>query len=301
MRPPVCQYDAKDPDIRSHGCTIEGLAYLRREATDGDAWDDPDAEARRMREASGTSLSDFRKRGTTMSEAKTAYEGVPFGGRVKPFLKRFSGGSIRDDLIPGLTGRTWAGVCVNYGVVQDKGRGVGSFRGGHFVVVGDPSGGSITVADSLRRELVTWSVNLLEEAAEKFGDHPWLNGRGEFGIVAYAPTVLELRTQQRDDARAALAAEKRSTAQLTTQARTLAAANKSLSTDLDSARAHIAELEAAPTATERALLDKALLLNVTTPEKLQDLFDRAAAAQQAVADERHRVVDALIAAAEALR
>lgn len=246
MRPPVPQGDFADPDLRSHGCTIASLCYVRREATEGDAWDDPDREAARLREASGTSLADFRKRGTTMSEAKAAYEGVAFPNRVKPVLKRYSGGSIKGDLIPALTGRTWAVIAVNYGVVQDGGKGVGSFRGGHAVVGGDPADGVITIADPLRQQLVKWPIDLLEKAAERFGDNPWLNGRGEFGIVAYAPTILEQRTKERDDARAALTEVKRNAGQLTTQVRVLAGANKSLSTDLDAAKARIAELEAAP-------------------------------------------------------
>lgn len=264
MRPPICQLDAKDPDIRAHGCTVEGIVYMRREATDGDAWTDSDDEAERVRKASGTSLADFRDHGTRLREAEAAYESLSFPGRIKPAMRVYSGGSIRDDLIPALKGRTWAGVCVNYGVVVDKGRGVGSFRDGHFVVVGDPQGGSVTVADPLRRGLVTWSIDLLEAAAEHFGDRPWLNGRGEFGVVAYAPTILELRTQQRDEARAELVGAKRSAAQAANQAKTLAAANKTLSD-------RVAALEAQP------------------------------AGMQALADERGRVIDAFIQFAGSLR
>lgn len=270
MRPPVCQYDFEDPDLRSHGCTIASLAYLRREATAGDAWDDPDPEAARLRAASGVPLATFQKRGTTLDEAKRAYELMPFEGRVKPFMKRFSGGSIRGDLIPGLTGRRWAVVAVNYGVIQTAKRGVGSFAGGHAVVVGDPENGSVTVADPLRRQLVKWPVALLEEAAEKFGENPWLNGRGEFGIVAYAPTILELRTQQRDKARAALAAAQRAKANTDVLYEQVQAVNRQLSNDLATAQQRVKELEA------------------RTPA--QDL-----------ADERGRVIDAIIDHAGSLR
>lgn len=250
MRPPVCQYDFHDGDLRSHGCTIASSTYLARMASDGEAAKDPDAFAAKLRDLSGTSLADFRARGTTLDEAESAFEGVRFDGRVPPAMRKYHGGSIRDDLLPALAKpRTWALVCVNYGAVQDAGKGVGSFRGGHAVVAGEPSNGAVTIADPLRRQLVNWPVGLLEHAAETFGDRPWLNGRGEFGIVGYAPTWQEQVQALKGtvaDLRSTITQRERSVSQLSTQTKTLTAGNASLSADLATAKARIAELEGTP-------------------------------------------------------
>lgn len=253
MKPPVCQYDFADPDLRSHGCTIASSTYLARMASAGDAAKDADWYAARLRELSGTSLADFRKRGTTLDEAETAFERAPgFDGRAAPAMRKYHGGSIRDDLIPAITkDRTWALVCVNYGALQDAGKGVGAFRGGHAVVAGEPSNGAVTIADPLRRQLVNWPVGLLEHAAETFGDRPWLNGRGEFGIVGYALTWQEQVQALKGtvaDLRSTITQRERSVSQLSTQTKTLTAGNASLSADLATAKARIAELEGTPSA-----------------------------------------------------
>lgn len=210
MRKPIRQSDFSDPDLRAHGCTIASLAYLAREATKGDAWDDVDAYAATLRERSGVPLVTFRRRGTTLTEAETAYEAAPgFGGRLAPQMRKYRGGRIIEDLMPALWDGGLALVCVDYGTVQDAGRGIGRFRGGHAIVAGDPKGDSVTIADPLRDELVTWKVSLLERAAERFGAKPWGDGRGEFGVVRYAPTLLEDAQARLARAKAALAAARR--------------------------------------------------------------------------------------------
>jgi hypothetical protein len=209
MRNPVCQYDFTDADLRGHGCAIASDTWLAREATEGDATKGTSltAYATKLRELAGMSLETFRARGTTMTELERAYEAAPgFAGRVAPQMRLMRGVNIRDTLLPILkANRTWASVAVNYGVIQDAGKGIGSFRGGHNVVIAEPSSTAVRVVDPLRRTLVTWPIDLLVKAMETFGSNPWLNGRGEAGVVEYAMTTLELRTKQRDDALDALA------------------------------------------------------------------------------------------------
>jgi chromosome segregation ATPase len=92
-------------------------------------------------------------------------------------------------------------------------------------------------------------ADLIEHAAETFGDRPWLNGRGEFGIVAYSPTWQEqVQTLKATvaDLRATAKAGDRTVSQLTMQTKTLAAANAKVGSDLAAAKARIAELEGTP-------------------------------------------------------
>lgn len=225
MRPPVCQYDFGARDLRAHGCTLASLAYAAREVTDGKAWSgDPEPYVFALQKLSGVPIATFRDRGTTLTEAKVAYEQAPgFEGRVGPRFRLMRGGSVRDDLLPLLRTGSIAVVAVNYGVLVDAKKGVGSFRGGHALVVGEPKGDSLTVADPLRRELVTIKVDLLVRAMETFGKRPWGNGRGEFGIPLPSPTLLERAITQRDAARAALDKERDRSAGLVVQ---LGAANE---------------------------------------------------------------------------
>lgn len=207
MNPPVCQRDFQDADLRGHGCTLASLAYLAGEMTDGRAWRDPETYVARLRVLSGVPLATFRERGTTITEAKTAYEQAPgFDGRVAPTLRLFRGAKVREQMLPALTGGRLAIVAVNYGVVQDAGKGIGSFRGAHAVVVGPREGDSVPVADPLRRSVVRWKVDLLVHAMETFGKRPWGDGRGEAAVAEPSPTLLEVRTRERDRARRDLAA-----------------------------------------------------------------------------------------------
>lgn len=258
MKPPVCQYDFKDPDLRGHGCTLASLTYAAREM--GADIGDPEAYAGRLQRLSGVPLATFRDRGTTITEARTAYAAAPgFEGRVGPRLRVYRGGSVRLDLLPELRAGRIAVVAVNYGVLQDAiarrwdregaKRGVGSFRGGHAITVGDPQGDSVAVADPLRRDLITIKVDLLERAMERFGKNPWMNGRGEFAVIQPSPTwqakyreakrLLDKAEQAAADAITAKGAAEDALAQekaahlLTQQA-------------LDAANARIAELEGEP-------------------------------------------------------
>ena len=206
MNPPVCQREFQDADLRGHGCTLASLTYLAGEMTDGQAWRDPETYAARLRVLSNVKTADFRDRGTTITEAKAAYEQAPgFDGRQRPFLRLMRGADVRTQLLPALTGGRLALVAVNYGVIVDAGKGIGTFRGGHACVVGPVVGDSVPVADPLRQKLTTWKVDLLVEAMETFGKKPWGNGRGEAAIAAPALTILEVRTKERDKARRDLA------------------------------------------------------------------------------------------------
>lgn len=239
MRKPVCQYDFRDADLRSHGCTLASLAYAAREMTDGAAWIDPEHFAGRLQKLSGVSLATFRDRGTTLTEGKRAYEAAPgFEGRVAPRLALQRGIDVREQLLPMLREGRIAVVAVNYGRVQDGGKGVGSFRGGHAVTIGEPEDQHVTVADPLRRELVRWRISLLVEAMETFGKKPWGNGRGEAAVPLPSPTFLERAIAQRDRARA----------------------------DRDAARKRIAELEALtpPDCTEPLRVQRESLLSAVS-------------------------------------
>jgi hypothetical protein len=239
MRNPVCQYDFGDADLRGHGCAIASGTWLAREATEGDATNGTTltAYAHKLRELA-VPLETFRARGTTMSELERAYEAAPgFAGRVGPQMRLMRGVNIRDTLLPILkANRTWASVAVNYGVIQDAGKGIGSFRGGHNVVIAEPSASAVRVVDPLRRAIVTWPIDLLVKAMETFGSNPWMNGRGEAGVVEYAMTTLELRTQQRDEALAALQKSEARVDALLTQLRDQKAQTRLAIEERDSAR-----------------------------------------------------------------
>lgn len=203
----VCQRDFSDADLRSHGCTLASLAYIAESMSGGKAWrEDPESYVARLRNLSGVSLADFRDRGTTITEAKAAYERAPgFDGRLAPKMRLMRGAKVVEEILPALAGGKLAVVAVNYGVIQDAGKGVGSFRGGHAVVIGEPTGDSVLVADPLRRAVVSWKVDLLVKAMETFGKRPWLGGRGEAAVASLSPTLLEVRTKERDKARKDLA------------------------------------------------------------------------------------------------
>jgi hypothetical protein len=243
VRAPVCQYDFTDADLRGHGCALATGTWLAREATDGDAVrGDLTAYASKLRELAGMSLETFRARGTTMTELERAYEAAPgFDGRVAPKMRLMRGVDIRETLLPLLRSpRTYASIAVNYGAVQDAGKGIGSFRGGHNVAITDPDNGKVAVIDPLRRSIIRWDIDLLVKAMETFGSKPWLNGRGEAGVVEYAPTILEYRTQQLDEARAALALARSSLERVAVQLRDQKAQTALAIEERDSARRELA-------------------------------------------------------------
>lgn len=204
--PIVCQRLFDDPDLRAHGCCLASLTYIAGEMTEGKAWRDPETYVARLRVLSGVPLATFRERGTTITEAQTAYLKAPgFEGRAKPRMRLMRGVDVRGDLLPALTSGRLALVAVNYGAIQDAKLGVGTFRGGHAIVVGPRIGDRVPVADPLRQKIVNWPVDLLVRAMETFGKRPWGGGRGEAAVAYPSVTKLELRTRQRDDARRELA------------------------------------------------------------------------------------------------
>lgn len=206
MNPPVCQRDFQDADLRGHGCTLASLAYLAGEMTDGKAWRDPETYVARLRVLSGVPIATFRDRGTTLTEGRDAYLKAPgFDGRQAPRMRLMRGVKVREELLPALGGGRLAIVAAKYGVIQDAGKGVGSFRDGHAVVVGPRDGDTVPVADPLRRSITRWKVDLLVRAMETFGKRPWGDGRGEAAIAYPSATLLEVRTIERDKARRELA------------------------------------------------------------------------------------------------
>ena len=242
MRDPVRQSASLDPALRAHGCTLASLAFLAGWASDGEALPgvlgERDALMNHLRTLAGVSTADFLKRGTTISEAQKAFQSLTFPGRLPPRMRLMRGGSVQDDLLPTLRAGSLAVVAVNYGAVQDAGRGVGSFRGGHAVVVGEPSDGMVTVADPLRSSSVRWTNSLLEHAMETFGTHPWGFGRGEAGIVGKSLTFEQAYGQSQADLKAAKDTVTRLTAKLDAQR-----AQTTLATDeRDTARREYAAL-----------------------------------------------------------
>jgi len=227
---PYCQRDSAEPALRAHGCGLFALLWLREWSTSGDmhwtARKTIDTAAKRELELSEAKA--FLRRGTTLDEVDRAYEARAYSRleRIAPRMKACHGGELEGLAWPALTSGSAVMVAVNYGVVQDDGtvQTASTFRGGHWVVAFDGTGEggmrTVTIANPLRRKLDVWPWALVVKAAERFGDKPWLNGRGEFGIVAPASTFLDVckasraelrRTvtvlrEQRDDAEAFLKA-----------------------------------------------------------------------------------------------
>lgn len=180
------QRDSDDRNLRAHGCGAYAALNALVWATGG-SWEssDPTGSARYRVKASKVSDADFNRRGLTASELAESMRAVSASStRMDLPVQRRSGVNVAGDLIPQLINDgSGAMVAVDYGVVQDGGKGVGSFRGGHWVFVHDPTSTSITVRDPLRRQAVTWPISLLATAMERFGSKPWLNGRGEAIVI----------------------------------------------------------------------------------------------------------------------
>ncbi len=184
------QSDSPNADLRAHGCgayaCINGMHRVS-----GGTWK-PKGNAGtgsalyRVRK-SGVTDAQFRARGMTSTEVWTSLDAI--GGskeRLALPVKRYRGVDVDSVLLPKVSQvGGWAACAVLYGVIQDAGKGIGSFRLGHWVLVGDPRNGTVAVADSLRRQEVRWDIDLLVRAMERFGDAPgptdnsWGNGRGE--------------------------------------------------------------------------------------------------------------------------
>jgi len=285
MRRPVCQYGFLDADLRGHGCTIASGTYAAREMTDGEAWSDAEAFADGLRQAS-VPLATFRRRGTTLTELRTGYQSLTFPGRVAPRMALQRGIDVRAELLPMLRDGHLAVVAVNYGVIQDAGKGIGSFRGGHAATIGEPEDSHVTVADPLRRELVRWRISLLVQAMESFGSKPWLNGRGEAVVPLPSPTLLEQATERLAKAKAALALSRRDLDGARTDATLARRAADELRTALTAAEKRIRDLQnAAPDCSVViAERDGALARAVQEAERADAEADRAMGLERRVAD-----------------
>lgn len=224
------QSDATVRALRAHGCgaytAINGLVRAS-----GGTWR-PQGRAGTTSamvrvDRSGVTDAEFEARGMTSDEVFASLQALVANDlRMDLPVQQRSGVRVRDDLLPQLLEVDGcAAVAVLYGVIQDAGKGVGSFRGGHWVLVHDPDmvNGTIRVADPLRRQLVTWPIALLVDAMGRFGDNrawggrdrSWGDGRGEAIVLwpwrkwrdGYGSVLAQrdaARTQ-RDVARAALA------------------------------------------------------------------------------------------------
>jgi len=289
VRAPVCQYDFTDADLRGHGCALATGTWLAREATEGEATANltTTAYARKLRELAGMSLEAFRARGTTMTELERAYEAAPgFEGRAAPKMRLMRGVDIREVLIPLLRApRTYASIAVNYGVIQDAGKGIGSFRGGHNVAITDPDNGKVAVIDPLRRSVIRWDIDLLVKAMETFGTKPWLNGRGEAGVVEYAPTILEQRTQALEEARASLSLARSSLERVAVQLRDQKAQTSLAIEERDSARKAAALATEAADALGSELVAAKAALKACQEQPTPDCLPALKAARDAAAGE----------------
>jgi len=246
------------------------VLWLRRWASGGD--EAPvsqvaiDRAVWKLQRASGATIAQFGDRGTNLDEAEQAYEAERFAGRTKPVMRKYHGGNVRTDLLPALRDGRVALCAVSYGVAQDAGMAVGTFRGGHAIVVGDPDRDTVGVVDPLRQQTVRWSIALLVKAMERFGKRPWLNGRGEFGVVTKSPTFLALARTQRDEARELLAQTEE----------VVAVSRRALDTTRTALKATLVQLEACRgigTPTDPAAIAKA---------RAQGIADAAAAAKGVV-------------------
>lgn len=209
------QHRFADPDLRAHGCGASAMLAALVRASDG-GWR-PRGRAGttsalfRVR-ASGVAPAEFRARGLTASEVWRSLDAVhATDERMGLRAQVRHGVDVLGDLLPQLARIDGcACVAVDYGVVRRAGLGGrGSYRGGHWVLVGDPGDGHVDVADSLRERLVTWPVDVLADAMASFGARPWGHGRGEAVVVWPWRTWregYETVRGQRDEARADLAA-----------------------------------------------------------------------------------------------
>lgn len=182
------QTDSADASLRRSGCGPYAMLAALVRASDG-AWRpsgrDGTLSARVRVERSGVTDAGFRARGLTPTELFRSLEAV-VGDDVRMPLRarQMRGVDVRGRLLPLLADSgACAVVAVRYGAVQDAGLGVGAFRLGHWAMCDQPDGGTVRVADPLRRQVVRWPVDVLERAMGSFGTNPWGHGRGEAVVV----------------------------------------------------------------------------------------------------------------------
>lgn len=190
------QTDSTSAALRKRGCGPYACCIALEEASDGDwrAKGRAGTTSALIRvERSGITEAEFKRRGLTSDEVKASLVAVGATDyRMDVPVKGYHGGRVTDMLDKAEHVGGVLVIAVSYAVVQDAGKGVGSFRGMHWVVaLGRRDGGKVRMADPLRRQTVEWPEALLVRAAERFGDRPgtaddnhWGNGRGE-GIVVY--------------------------------------------------------------------------------------------------------------------
>jgi hypothetical protein len=189
--PPYNQFDSGNPTNRSDCAPCAALWSLRF-ATDSNI--NPQSRAKideLLHELRHEANPKKAPPAITMREIEHGFESVAAShAKSQPKMRRFSGGSMEDDLWPAISSGSAALVMVNYGVVnhrRPKVSGSRGFKGGHAIAVANgrqtEKGRFVTVADSTRKKLVTWPWWLLVRSAGLYGSNPWGVGRGEFGIV----------------------------------------------------------------------------------------------------------------------
>jgi len=287
MRAPYRQSDSADITLRQHGCTLFSTLYCQREESRGDVsptkQEDVDEHVRVLRRDAGVSAADFLRRGTTLTEADRAYEAQTFPGRLPPLMRTLHGVPVREELLPLLRAGRVALIAVNYGVIQDAGKGVGSFRGGHAVVIGEPENGAVAVADPLRLVIVRWSVDLLVKSMETFGERPWGNGRGEAGVPYPSPTYRQAYASSQKALADARQVVERRTAMLEIQRKATKEAEGDRDRALAAAKATGEQLALSAEALEKCL---ARPLDCSIPEGERDrALARIEAAKAALEDE----------------
>lgn len=209
------QTDSTSRLLRAHGCGAYAAVAAYGWASDGAVGpgtiQGATSAAMARVEASGVSDRDFARRGLSSRELERSLAAIKRRDD-RPALdsQRRSGVRVRETLIPQMTAEdAGALVAVDYGSVIDGGRGASrTFRGGHWVFAFEPSGDSISIADPLRTQAISWPISLLVRAAEAFGDKPWGDGRAEAIEVWRWPTYRDLMYRargQRDSFKARVA------------------------------------------------------------------------------------------------
>lgn len=182
------QRDSPDPLLRAHGCVAYSMVNAYQIASGGAVGPTSDqsaAVAAWVRvDRSGATRKQFSERGLTMSEAATSLAAIKRRDERPALKSQLQRGVRVTDLLAQLGSTNGlAIVAVNYGAFQDAGIGVGTFRGGHGIVVLPPSSRTVTIADPLRRATKTIDIDVLVKGMETFGKYPWGNGRGEAVVV----------------------------------------------------------------------------------------------------------------------
>lgn len=184
----VCQRDFTDAVLRAHGCGL-AVALSMLVKNSAGTWEpstkDATSAARFRLGASGATMAQFKARGLTAAELFASMDAVRASDiRMDLPVQRHRGTKVRDMLARMVEVRGSLAIAVAYAVVQDAGKGYGTYRGYHWVLVIGVVGDDVVVVDPLRRQTIKWPVSLLVRAAERFGSKPWGDGRGE-GVLGW--------------------------------------------------------------------------------------------------------------------